>query len=319
MSNVLRFDGRVALVTGGGGSIGRAHARLLAERGAKVVVNDFNTSVGGDAGDAAQSPGEQVAQELRDLGAEAISNPDSVADEAGAARMVAAAIDAYGRLDIIVNNAGIAVCDHIHQEPGPLYERNMKTLLEGPMFVVKAAWERLQQQQYGRILNTSSASIFGFSWPDGNWMGSYVLAKSAVAAFTRQIGGYGEQFGIKANAILPLAYSRMNWDSLKGTPEGDFMKTFATPELVANGAAYLLHEECPVSGASFSVAAGRVARVIYAEPLGFQAGGATPEDVRDNWDAVMGEVGDDHTLGNFHEVVDLVQESELMMRSGVGT
>jgi NAD(P)-dependent dehydrogenase (short-subunit alcohol dehydrogenase family) len=319
MSDELRFDGRVALVTGGGGSIGASHARLLTERGAKVVINDYNTTVGGDADDPGENRGEQVAQELRDLGAEAVSNPDSVADAAGAQKMVQTALDHFGQLDIIVNNAGIAVCDHIHQEPGPLYERNFKILLEGPMYVVRAAWEHMKERQYGRILNTSSASIFGFNWPDGNWMGAYVLAKSAIAAYTKQIGGYGEQFGIKANAIMPLAYSRMNWDSLKDTPEGDFMKTYATTELVAGGSGYLLHEECPVSGQLFSVAAGRVARVVWAEPLGFHAGDATPESVRDNWDAVMGEVDDDRKLLNFYEVVSLVQESELMMQSGVGT
>lgn len=319
MSDALRFDGRVALVTGGGGSIGSAHARLLAERGAKVVVNDYNTTVAGDAAEQAASPGERVAKELRDLGAEAVSNGDSVADASGAQRMVQTALDHFGRIDIIVNNAGIAVCDHIHEEPGPLYARNFQILLEGPMHVVKAAWEHMEHAGYGRILNTSSASIFGFNWPDGNWMGAYVLAKSAIAAYTKQIGGYGERFGIKANAIMPLAYSRMNWDSLKGTPEGDFMKTYATPELVANGSGYLLHEDCPVSGELFSVAAGRIARVIWAEPLGFQAGDSTPEAVRDNWHAVMGEVADDHTLGDYYEVVSLVQESELMMLSGVGS
>ena len=110
------------------------------------------------------------------------------------------------------------MCDHIWQEPGPKYALNMGILLEGPAHVVRAAWNTMKAQGYGRILNTSSASIFGFAWPDGNWMGSYVLAKSAVMAFTRQIGGQGEEYGIKANAILPLAYSRMNSESLKGTP-----------------------------------------------------------------------------------------------------
>jgi NAD(P)-dependent dehydrogenase (short-subunit alcohol dehydrogenase family) len=319
VSEELRFDGRVALVTGGGGSIGSAHAKLLAERGAKVVVNDYNTTVAGEAGDTAESPAELVARELRDLGAEAVANGDSVAEPAGAQRMVQTAIEHFGRIDIIVNNAGIAVCDHIHQEPGPLYGRNFEILLEGPMYVVKAAWEHMKEASYGRILNTSSASIFGFNWPDGNWMGSYVLAKSAIAAYTKQIGGYGEQFDIKANAIMPLAYSRMNWDSLKGTPEGDFMKTYATPELVASGAGYLLHEDCPVSGELFSVAAGRVARVVWSEPLGFQAGDATPEAVRDNWAAVMGEVEEDHTLVGYREIVSLLQESELMVQSGVGS
>jgi NAD(P)-dependent dehydrogenase (short-subunit alcohol dehydrogenase family) len=181
----LRFDGRVALVTGGGGSIGRAHAMLLAARGAKIVVNDYNTTVAGEQSPAAVNPGDAVVQELRTLGAEAVVNYDSVADPQGAARMVQAALDRFGRIDIIVNNAGIAVCDNVHEEPGPRYERNLKILLEGPMLVVRAAWRHLKAQKFGRILNTSSASIFGFNQPDGNWWGSYVLAKSAIAAYTQ--------------------------------------------------------------------------------------------------------------------------------------
>src|SRR3546814_7487967 len=90
----------------------------------------------------------------------------------------------------------------------PLYSRNFDILLNGPLLIVRAAWEIMKAQGYGRILNTSSASIFGFNWPDGNWMGAYVMAKSAVAAFSRQLGGAGVAFGIKANAILPMDYDR---------------------------------------------------------------------------------------------------------------
>jgi NAD(P)-dependent dehydrogenase (short-subunit alcohol dehydrogenase family) len=316
----LRFDGRVALVTGAGGAIGRAHALLLAGRGAKLVVNDYGTTVAGEKPDVADNRGEQVAQEIRDLGGEAITNADSVAEHAGAERMVGAALEAYGRLDIIVNNAGIAVCDHIYEEPGPRYALNLGVLLEGPAYVVRAAWDTMKEQRYGRILNTSSASIFGFNWPDGNWMGSYVLAKSAVMAYTRQIGGQGEALGIKANAILPLAYSRMNSESLKGTPEGDYLKTFAGPEHVASAAGYLLHEECPVTGQSFSVSGGRIARVLFAEPLGFHHPALTPELVRDNWEAAVGEVAEDNRLSpEFFQILNLLQESELMVAAGVGS
>ncbi len=316
--NELRFDGRVALVTGAGGSIGRAHALLLASRGAKVVVNDYATTTAGDRPSDAANPGALVVNEIRDSGGEAILNGDSVADQAGAARMVQEAIDAFGRIDIIVNNAGIVVSDHVHQEPGPLYDRNFDVLLRGPAFVVRAAWDHMKAQGYGRILNTSSASIFGFPWPDGNWMGAYVMAKSAVAAYSRQIGGAGEAFGIRANAILPMAYSRMNWESLKGTPEGDYLEKFAKPEYVAAAAAYLLHDECPVSGMSFSVSGGRIARVIYAQPLGYHHANLTPEDVRDNWAQAMGLVDDEHKLTGFYEITSLAQEAELMQTAGVG-
>ncbi|MEY2892187.1 MAG: hypothetical protein RJA98_2095 [Pseudomonadota bacterium] len=316
--NKLSFEGRVALVTGGGGSIGRAHAMLLASRGAKIVINDYHTTVAGESSKAGPNPGEKVVAELRALGAEAVVNADSVSDPQGAARMVQTAIDHFGRIDIIINNAGIAVCDNVHEEPGPLFERNMKILLEGPMLVVRAAWPHMLAQKFGRILNTSSASVFGFNQPDGNWWGSYVMAKSAVMAYTRQVGGFGEKLGIKANAILPLAYSRMNWDLLKGTPEGEFLEKYATPDSVAAASGYLLHDECPVSGASFSVSGGRIARVIYAEPLGYQKRNLTPEDVRDNWAHAMGSVDDAHLLSDFYEIPNLLEESMLMLKAGVG-
>jgi NAD(P)-dependent dehydrogenase (short-subunit alcohol dehydrogenase family) len=318
MKTALRFDGRVALVTGAGGSIGRAHALLLAARGAKVVVNDYHTTLAGEPTRLGANPGEKVVAELRALGAQAIANDDSVADAQGAARMIQTAIDHFGRIDIIVNNAGIAVCDNVHDEPGPLYERNMQILLEGPMMVVRAAWPHMKAQKFGRILNTSSTSVFGFNQPDGNWWGSYVLAKSAVSAYTRQIGGYGEALGIKTNAILPMAYSRMNWDLLKGTPEGEFLEKFATADSVAAAAGYLLHEQCPVSGASFSVSGGRIARIVYAEPLGYHQHDLTPEDVRDHWAQAMGSVGDQYLLNEFYELPNLLQESMLALKAGVG-
>jgi len=176
----------------------------------------------------------------------------------------------------------------------------------------------MQAQRFGRILNTSSASIFGFNQPDGNWWGSYVLAKSAVVAYTRQLGGYGEALGIKVNAILPLAYSRMNWDLLKGTPEGEYLEKYATAETVAAAAGYLLHEQCPVSGACFSVSGGRIARIVYAEPMGYHHPRLTPEDVRDHWAQAMGEVGGQYLLKGFHEIPNLLQESILMQQAGVG-
>lgn len=319
--SMIRFDGQVAVVTGAGRGIGRAHARFLASRGAQVVVNDYNTTIDGDPGDSAENPAETVANELRAAGGAAVSNTDSVAVPDGAARIIEQAISTYGRIDILVNNAAVALCDHIHQEPGPLYDRNLDTLLKGPMYMSRAAWPHMQEQNYGRILNTSSASIFGFSWPDGNFMGAYVLAKAAIFSYTRQIGSYGEQFGIKANAILPLGFSRTNADGgkLEGSEQGEFIRKHLPAELVASGAGYLLSTECPVSGECFSAAGGRVARVVFAEPTGFWSAATTPEDIRDHWAEVMGDVSDDDTLNGFHQVTSLDQETKLMARAGIGS
>src|SRR3546814_785123 len=153
----LRFDGRVALVTGAGGSIGRAHAMLLASRGAKLVINDYNTTISGDRSADTDNPGTRVVKEIRDMGGEAVFNGDSVADPAGASRMVQDAIDNFGRIDIIVNNAGIVVSDHVHEEPGPLYSRNFDILLNGPLLIVRAAWEIMKAQGYGRKIGREHA------------------------------------------------------------------------------------------------------------------------------------------------------------------
>jgi NAD(P)-dependent dehydrogenase (short-subunit alcohol dehydrogenase family) len=313
----LRFDGRTALVTGAGGGIGRAHAMLLASRGANVVVNDYSVTIAGEPDRADRA--EAVAQEIRDLGGEAVANRDSVAEPSGAKGMVDAAISAFGGIDVIVNNAGINASDAIEDEPGPAYAKHMAVHLEGPLLTTRAAWEHFTSKGYGRILNTSSAAVLGFVQPDGTWFGSYAIAKAGVLAATRQIAGVGAASNIQANAILPLAFSRMVEDVIPGTTVHDYMQRYTGPELVAIGSLFLMHADCRTSGQAFSISGGRVARLIYAEPLGFADPDLTPEKVRDNWSAVIGESDETHRLTGFYEAVDNAWEYDLLQMAGIGS
>jgi NAD(P)-dependent dehydrogenase (short-subunit alcohol dehydrogenase family) len=312
----VRFDGRVALVTGAGGGIGRAHALTLASRGAKVVVNDYGVSMQGAS--EYDDRAAVVVDEIRANGGEAVANGDSVADPAGAESMVRQAVEEFGSIDVIVNNAGINASDAIQDEPGPAYQAHMAVHLEGQLLTVRAAWRHMVEQQYGRIVNTSSAAALGFVQPDGTWFGSYAVAKGGVLAATRQMAGAGAGANIKANAILPLAVSRMVAPLIPGTTTLDYMEKHTLPEHVALGACLLASDECPVSGQAFSLSGGRVARLVFASPLGFADPDVTPEKVRDNWGQVMGESDDEHRLLNFYEAVDNAFEYTLLQRAGIG-
>ena len=301
-------------------SLGRAYARALAARGALVVVNDYNVAIDGGPGDV-EHPAESVTAELRASGAEAVANPDSIAEPEGAARIVAQAVDTFGGLDILVNNAGIGMCDNIEDEPGRLFHVNMNTTLLGTVLMTRAAWPHLAEHGRGRIINVSSGAIFGASWADGGILGSYTYAKAGVFAETRQIARYGEAFGIKANAVFPMGLARTNAEGDGAMAEGEFGEFFRKhlpAEAVANGALFLLTEDCPVSGQGFSIGGGRVARVVFAEPPGFFARDITPEQVRDNWAAVVGEVGEDDSLHGFLEVSSLEREFQLVAAASVG-
>lgn len=316
----IRFDGKVAIVTGAGRGVGRAYARALAERGAKVLVNDYNVAVDG-GGEGGQNPAETVVAELKEAGYDAAANPDSVADVAGAARIVEQAVETFGRVDIVVNNAGVGMCDDVQDDPGPLWDVNMNTALLGTALVTRSALPHLVASGAGRILNVSSGTVFGAEWPGGGTIGAYTYAKAGVLAYTRQIARYGAEFGVKANVVMPMGATRTNatdGGALEGSEMGAFMLAAMPPEAVVNGAIYLASDACPVSGQAFSIAGGRVARVVFAEPLGYWSATITPEEVRDNWSAIMGEVGEDHVVSGFREIVDLEQELGLMVAAGVG-
>jgi NAD(P)-dependent dehydrogenase (short-subunit alcohol dehydrogenase family) len=271
------FEGRVAVVTGAGRGIGRAHALLLAERGARVVVNDLGGSMTGVGADA--EPASAVADEIVAAGGVAIADHNDVAEPAGAAALVDAATRAFGRLDILINNAGIIQWAGFPEADADNLAKHFVVHVGGSFNTVRAAWPRMVEQHYGRIVMTSSAGVFGLP---ANL--SYATAKAAVIGLTRSLTTAGAAHGILVNVIAPAATTRMAAGGAS-EPMG--------PELVAPMVAFLAHEDCPVSGEIYAAGAGRFARVFIAETEGYvhPAPDPTIEDIARNWAVINDEAG----------------------------
>jgi NAD(P)-dependent dehydrogenase (short-subunit alcohol dehydrogenase family) len=275
----LGFDGRVAIVTGAGNGLGRAHALLLAARGAQVVVNDLGGSV--DGAGASAGPAATVAQEIEDSGGVALANTDTVATPEGGRALVAAALDAFGRLDIVVNNAGILRDRAFHNMTPDELDPVLDVHLRGSFFVTLPAWRVMRERGYGRVVFTSSASGILGNFGQAN----YGAAKMGVVGMTRVLAIEGGPHGIRVNAIAPMARTRMT-DGLLGD-----MHDWLDPELVAPVAAWLAHERCSVTGEVFTVGGGRVGRVFVAVTPGYFKPDLTIEDVDAHLDEIRDEAG----------------------------
>jgi NAD(P)-dependent dehydrogenase (short-subunit alcohol dehydrogenase family) len=275
----LGFDGKVAIITGAGGGLGRQHALLLASRGALVVINDLGGAVDGTGSD--KGAAERVVDEIKALGGEAVANTSSVATPEGGREIVQTAIDAFGRIDIVINNAGILRDKAFHNMEPDLMNPVFDVHLKGAFHVTQPAWVHMREQGYGRIISTSSAAgIFG-NFGQTN----YGAAKMGLVGFTRVLAVEGAKYNIKANAIAPLALTRMTENLMGGL--GDRLD----PGLVSPVVAFLAHEDCPVSGQVLSVGGGRVAHVFIAETQGYTKSDLTLEDVRDNWSTITDQAG----------------------------
>ena len=275
----LGFDGKVAIITGAGGGLGRQHALLLASRGALVVVNDLGGAVDGTGSD--KGAAERVVEEIRATGGEAVANTSSVSTPEGGAEIVQAAIDSFGRVDIVVNNAGILRDKSFHNMSPDLMNPVLDVHLKGAFHVTQPAWVHMREQGYGRVISTSSAAgIFG-NFGQTN----YGAAKMGLVGFTRVLAVEGAKYNIKANAIAPLALTRMTEDIMGGL--GDKLD----PALISPLVTYLAHDDCPVSGQTFSVGGGRVAHVFIGETQGHFDPNLTPESVRDHWATITDPSG----------------------------
>ena len=270
----IGFDGQVAIVTGAGQGLGREHALQLAARGARVVVNDVGGSVDGTGADA--GPAQQVADEINTVGGEAVANTDSVASQAGGEAIVRTALDAFGRLDIVVNNAGILRDKSFHNLTPDLLDPVMQVHLFGAFWVTLPAWKVMREQSYGRIINTTSAAgLFG-NFGQTN----YGAAKMGLVGLTKALAQEGRRRNVLANVIAPGARTRMTKELLG--PLADSLD----PEAVTPVVVYLASDQCDITGQILSVAGGRVSRVVVAEPLGYFSDNLTPEQVRDNWESI---------------------------------
>jgi NAD(P)-dependent dehydrogenase (short-subunit alcohol dehydrogenase family) len=289
----LRFDGRVAIVTGSGGGLGRAHAMLLAARGAQVVVNDLGGSVTGEGAD--QSAAEATSAEIRALGFEAVADTHSVATPEGGQAIVTRALDTYGRVDVLVNNAGIIRDAPFDEMTAELVEPVLDVHLRGAFHVTRPAWAVMRAQGYGRIVNTTSVS--GLVGMPGQT--NYGSAKAGVFGLTRVLAQEGAALGIKVNALAPTAATRMLLGAMHEETNADPAAIAAVkssldrldPSLVAPVAAVLAHETCPVTGEVYSAGGGLVTRLFLARTVGFFSASLSPEDVRDHFDEIRDESG----------------------------
>jgi NAD(P)-dependent dehydrogenase (short-subunit alcohol dehydrogenase family) len=275
----LRYDGRVAIITGAGHGLGRRHALELASRGAKVVVNDLGGDVHG--GGASTGPAQDVVDEIVKAGGEAVANGGNVATEEGAQSLVQTAVDAFGKVDIVINNAGILRDKAFRNMSVAEFDAVIAVHVRGAFLVTHAAWPILREQGYGRIVNTSSPSgLFG-NFGQAN----YSTAKMGLVGLTKTLALEGKKYDIKVNAIAPIAYTRMTEDM--------FPKEFTdslSVERVTPLVAFLAHESVTDSGQTFTVGGGKIAKVFVAEGEGFvKKDGISVEDVRDNWSQISAE------------------------------
>jgi NAD(P)-dependent dehydrogenase (short-subunit alcohol dehydrogenase family) len=284
----LRFDGRVAIVTGAGRGVGRAHALLLASRGAHIVVADLGGALDGSG--HSNEPADEVVKEIVAGGGQAVACYASVADEAGSTSIVEAALNTFGRLDIVINNAGIADPEWFESLTLDQFRRMIDVHYFGTLHVCKAAWPHLQESGYGRVVNTTSEAATG-TVPKNT---SYGAAKGAVWGFTRALAlDAAKEPNIKVNAIAPRAGTRLSDPSVMAKvfdrPEDMFgdLSAVLPPDGVSPAVAFLAHEDCPLNGEALICGGGIAQRLVMLETAGITSDAMTPEFIAENLDALM--------------------------------
>ncbi len=272
----IRFDGKVAIVTGAGGGLGRCHALELARRGAKVVINDLGGSVDGSGGSSEAA--KKVVEEIKSFGGEAIANGASVTDDAGVAGLVKQTLDTFGRIDILVNNAGVLRDKSFTKMEVKDFEFVLDVHLVGSVKVTKACWDTMKAQQYGRIVMTSSSSGLYGNFGQTN----YGAAKLGLVGFMNTLKLEGQKDNIKVNSLAPVAGTRMT-ENLMPPQALEALK----PEYVTPGVIYLVSEDAP-NGVILAAGGGAFAVAQIVESHGAFLGhqGLTAEKVAENWSKI---------------------------------
>lgn len=294
----LRFDGRVAIVTSAGRGLGRAHARLLGARGARVVVNDLGGSPSGEGWDA--GPAVRVAAEIRAAGGEAVADGSDVATTEGAEHLVATAIGAYGSVDVVVNNAGIVVPDAFPDVTLADLRRHFDVHVGGSFNVTRACWPHMAAAGYGRVVLTGSHAVLG-----ADSLIAYGTAKGGVHALIGALAQSGRDLGITVNGVAPVAATRIAGGNDDGT-SGEGVLDGADPALVSPVVALLCHESCTVTGEIVVSGGRRQARLFTAESTGYvhPDTGITPEVLAEQWQRIR-ETAGHHVLTDTGSWMDL--------------
>lgn len=278
MQSSIRFDGQVAIVTGAGGGIGRGIALELARRGARVVVNDYGGDTYGRAGTATTA--EAVAAEIRAAGGEAVANTTAVGTPAAAREIAACALDTWGRIDALANNAGVSLPGAITEFTDAEIENHFRINLLGAYALVRAVWPAMLRNRYGRILNTASSAALGIG---AN--APYATTKAGLIGLALDAAMEGRPHGILVNAMLPTAYSRM----IEQIPSPAYVAWFRThmpAAKVGASAAYLLSSTSSVTGRIVALGGGCAWRIAFAASRGHIDPDSTAESLHAHWPQV---------------------------------
>jgi NAD(P)-dependent dehydrogenase (short-subunit alcohol dehydrogenase family) len=283
MASEIRLDHRVAIITGAGAGLGRSHALAMAARGAKVVVNDLGGHVDGSGAD--KSAADHVVDEIRAVGGEAVANYDSVATPEGARAIVQTAVDAFGTVDIVVNNAGIIRFKKFMEHTPEDFAANLAVHLSGSFYMCQAAFPIMQKKRYGRFVFTSSSGGLR-GGADGV---AYGAAKAGIMGLAFVMAHTGAPYNVLSNVILPNAYTRMT-EAMVAPRNVDKL----SPEFISPLVVYLSSEQCSLNHEMFACGGGTVARTIIALAPGWRAASKaelTPEAIRDHLSEIMDMTG----------------------------
>jgi NAD(P)-dependent dehydrogenase (short-subunit alcohol dehydrogenase family) len=278
---VAGVEGRVVVVTGSGGGLGRQHALLFAQRGAKVVINDLGGSRDGTG--AGSEMADQVVKEIQDAGGEAVANYDNVATADGGRAIIQTALDTFGSIDVVVNNAGILRDVTFHKMEDAQFDSVVKVHLYGTYNVTRAAWPHMREAGYGRVVVTTSTSGLYGNFGQSN----YGAAKLGVVGLINTLALEGRKYNITANAIAPIAATRMTEDIM---PE-EMLKAL-DPAFVSPLVVHLSSEECTDSGEIVLAGGGNYARVHFSQAKGANFPGVPAvDDIAAQWDTIMNMEG----------------------------
>jgi NAD(P)-dependent dehydrogenase (short-subunit alcohol dehydrogenase family) len=301
----LRFDGRVAVITGAGRGLGRAYAELLGAKGCKVVVNDIGGKLNGEGVDA--GPAREVVDAIKAAGGEAIVNTDSVATPEGGQAIIQAALDAWGRIDVLIHNAGNVRYASLKEITYDDFEAVLGVHLRGAFHVVRPAFPKMCEAGYGRIVLTSSiGGLYG-----NKRVTNYGVSKAGIIGLNNVVALEGEDEGVKCNVIVPGAVTRMaeGLDISQYPPMG--------PELVAPVVGWLAHESCSITGEMLVSMAGRIAQAYVGETRGVYRPSWTLEEVGEQMAAIHDRTAPWVLPVVPHAHVDHIRKSFEMAAQGV--